>query len=458
MADGYHVAGASPRRFLTQFRPEGRPAVDTHPRCSAIILAVCAVLVIALCGAGIVTLRSHGRDYARAAWLLSLKGRAALLTRDRAAVSGGWEFDRSAIRPCAAPDADRTSSARAADKAAADNTVAADAVAADTADVTARTPASRRRLAARRTCRETITSPQARAWLADRQHRLLSGGTGAGAGFDARVVDRPVTLSASRAASGMSGTSAGRAGERMLRGDLVTAASPRLAAARQGADGRRPLVVCASGLGVTMGYCRWLVAQTLAPLGWPTLVFDPSGIATHSASDGPMEQMSVISEERDLERMVRYARTLPWVDPGRLVLVGQSQGGLASLLLAGRHPGWASRIVLDYPALNIPALVRFVFPSRDFVPEKVGILGFWLGRRYATDVWDLDAWSLAARVRVPVLIEQGEEDAVVDPSVSYRAAGTLPRADLVLLPHERHNFGDDGRLVSAVRIVEFLSR
>lgn len=409
----------SPADFLASFRAGNNPAINTHPLRSRLTISICLVVVLALTLMSTLAIAANRENYERIAWLATLRGRAAILAKQRAVISGGWKFDMAAVHPCSSFTQWAANSAQW------------------TRGPSTQVSPSRSR-AATRTCRETQTAKDSRIWLASEQQRLK-------ASVDARTIKHPFTLATT-----------GKGEKRVLRGLIVTPASARLAHLYDNAQGKRPLIVCASGLGVTMGYCRWLIADLAAPVGWTTLVFDPSGIAANATSTGPMENMSVMTEERDLESMVRYARTLPWVDGSRIVLAGQSQGGLASLICADCHPSWVWRLAIDYPALNIPAYVHYMFPTKALIPPHVGVMGFQMGHRYATDVWDLRPWTIAARVRVPTLIEQGEEDFAVDPSVSYRLAGTMPSARLVLVPNERHNFHNAGRVTSVARLIAFL--
>jgi pimeloyl-ACP methyl ester carboxylesterase len=413
---------------LAQFRLTDRPAIDTHSRRSHLAVLFCVLMVVALAAASVFVLWSGRRDFERGFWLATLRGRAALYSRDRAVISGGWLFDLSKVPSCPAIGQQLPFPSHGGQ--------------------------SEQQLhhfhpshsqAAQRTCRETSTSSQATRYIVSQQERLAGGSYQQSAHSDWSVIEEP--FSVKYRDQGHTQT---------LQGQIITSASQRVAHSRHNSAGKLPLIVCSSGLGETMGYCSWLVAHVTAPLGWPTLVYDTSGIAANVASTGPMTNMSVMTEERDLTRVMDYARKLPWVDTHRIVLVGQSQGGLVSVLYAARHPSQVWKEALEFPALNIPNLVRYAFQSQDLIPSSVGFMGFQLGKKYATDIWNLKPWDEAQKVRVPVLIEQGEADPIVDPAVSYRTVGTIPNARLVLIPNEKHGFSDEGRMTSAARIATFL--
>lgn len=413
---------------FAQFRLTDHPAIDTHARRSHLAVLLCAVMVIALAAASVFVLWSRRSDFERGFWLATLRGRAALYSRDRAVISGGWLFDLSKVPSCPAIGQELQFSSSNGQSGKQSHHFR---------------PSHSQ--AAQRTCRETNTSRQATQYIVSQQERLTGGSYQRSAHSDWSVIEEPFSVKYRDEGH-----------PQTLRGQIITSTSQRITESRRNSAGKLPLIVCSSGLGETMGYCSWLVAHVTAPLGWPTLVYDTSGIAANVASTGSMTQMSAMTELRDLTRVMEYARKLPWVDSHRIVLMGQSQGGLVSVLYASRHPSQVWKVALEFPALNIPNLVRYAFPSQDLIPSRVGFMGFQLGKKYATDIWNLKPWGEAQKVQVPVLIEQGEADPIVDPAVSYRTVGTIPNARLVLIPDEKHGFSDEGRMTSAARIVTFL--
>lgn len=411
------------RSEMADFRLTAHPAVDTHSHRSHLTVLMCALLVLALGMASVFVLWTHRVDFERGFWLATVRGRAAVYARDRAVISGGWLFDRSRVPAC--PSLDAWPQPLPSHSSSSGHFRPS------------------RALAATRTCREANTAHQSSHWIVQQQEQLTGQRS---SHFEWRVIDDPFSV-----------TYRDQGQKKTLRGVIVTSVSARIAQSRRTASGKRPLIVCSSGLGETMEYCNWLVAHVTAPLGWPTLVYDASGIAANVVSTGPMTRMSALSEEHDLTRVMQYALHLPWVDTHRIVLAGQSQGGLVSVRYAAQHPSHVWRIALEFPALNIPNLVRYAFPSQEVVPQYVGFMGFQLGRTYATDVWAWKPWDDAQHVDAPVLIEQGEADPIVDPAVSYRTVGSIPNARLVLIPHEKHGFSDEGRMTSAARIARFLA-
>ena len=91
-----------------------------------------------------------------------------------------------------------------------------------------------------------------------------------------------------------------------------------------------------------------------ARLGYAAYCFDfCGGSVAKGKSDGKTTAMSVLTEVKDLEAVIRYVQDLPYIG-SELLLMGCSQGGFVSALTAAKHPEQISRLVLFYPAFCIP--------------------------------------------------------------------------------------------------------
>lgn len=368
-----------------------------------------------------------------AVWGATLPRRVSLAMAHPVEFSGGWAIPTGKIRQC--PDLGAQSGRPASSLWAAlsDSSASAGKKPGRFAPSSA--------LSLVRTCIEgeqAEQNDQAQHWLEANQRTL----SGARSRFDGRLSSSPFEVSD---------------GPRVIHGQIVSSASPALAASRQSSAGQRPVAVCVSGLSMQMDYCSWSAANILAPQGWTTVVFDPVGIAPASSSTGgTMSDMSAVTEERDLTAVLRYLRSQQWVDSGRIALVGGSQGGLASVLETHDHPRWVWRLALAYPAVQLSGLVRSIFGRQSVIPHQIKRGAFSLGRRYATDLWNLDPWGYLPTISQKTLIVQGTADKIVDPSVSYRAAGSIPDARLVLIEGAGHGLDDSSRTVGMARVAQFL--
>lgn len=107
-------------------------------------------------------------------------------------------------------------------------------------------------------------------------------------------------------------------------------------------DGLRPCVVMAHGFGATKDAGLLPFAERFAAAGADVLVFDYRGFGT---SDGEPRQLVDHRRHReDYRAAVAHARTLPGVDPSRIVLWGSSYSGGHVVAVAADDPAVAGVI------------------------------------------------------------------------------------------------------------------
>ncbi|RTE49316.1 alpha/beta fold hydrolase [Actinobaculum sp. 352] len=201
-----------------------------------------------------------------------------------------------------------------------------------------------------------------------------------------------------------------------------------------------PLVIISHGLGIThesVGeYARFLASHGIA-----AYTPDFRGGSTMSRSDGETTEMSVMTEADDIEAIMAAATGWEFFDQENLYLMGESQGGAASGVVAARRPDDVDKLVLLYPAFVIPDVVRESYPSRSDLPETFSMFGWMtLGRVYGEDVWDWDFEADARSYPNPVLIIQGTADVVVPPAYAERADAAYPDSQLHMLEGAGHGF------------------
>ncbi len=168
-------------------------------------------------------------------------------------------------------------------------------------------------------------------------------------------------------------------------------------------------------------------AKHLAEMGYAAYCFDfNGGSVAGSKSDGKTTDMSVLTEVMDLEAVIDHVVSLPYIDSTCVLLMGCSQGGFVSALTAAKRRKQVSRLVLFYPALCIPDDARagkMMFARFDphEVPEIVSCGPMKLGRRYVTDVLEMDPFEEIVPYLGPVLIVHGTKDDIVHPDYVRRA-------------------------------------
>ena len=231
----------------------------------------------------------------------------------------------------------------------------------------------------------------------------------------------------------------------------------------------QPIAIVCHGFMATQGTVRQY-ALALAELGYAAFIFDfCGGCVAMGKSDGKTTGMSVLTEVRDLEAVLAYAKAQPHVDASRILLAGCSQGGFVSALTAAKHPDEISRLVLIYPALCIPDDARsgqMMFARFDpaDLPEIIPCGPMKLGRCYPAAVMEMDPFEEIKPYRGTVLLIHGTNDTLVRPGYSQRALeayrascpeGLLPeeRAKLLLIEGGAHGFSEahDIEAITAIR-------
>lgn len=236
-------------------------------------------------------------------------------------------------------------------------------------------------------------------------------------------------------------------------------------------DTGRPCVVMAHGFGGTRDTGLLAYAEGFAAGGLDVFLFDYSGFGD---SDGtPRQRVSFRRQRADYRAAIAAARALDGVDPDRIVLWGTSYSGghivpvgvadgriaaaisltpamdgLAALLAIARHGGPRRLGPLIANGL-IDAMRALTGQSPHYVPVvgepgSVAIItapgaleGYtalagpsWRNQvcaRTALEVAFNRPTRFAARVRFPLLVQIGENDATAPPAAAFRAAAKAGR-------------------------------
>ena len=231
---------------------------------------------------------------------------------------------------------------------------------------------------------------------------------------------------------------------------------------------------------VCHGFMAWQdsvkhYAAFLAEMGYAAFTFDfCGGSAMCGKSDGKTTEMSVLTETKDLETVIEYVRNLSYTDSEKILLMGCSQGGFVSALVAAKNNFPIEKLVLFYPALCIPddaragkmMIVRF---DPQNVPDtfRCGLMK--LGRCYAMDVMQMDAFAEIKNYAGRVCIVHGTKDKIVDVSYANRAAeaykSTMPigmqeskRVQLHFIDGGGHMFSKKHDVIAMKLLKEFAAK
>ncbi|MDR1885567.1 MAG: alpha/beta hydrolase [Synergistaceae bacterium] len=203
--------------------------------------------------------------------------------------------------------------------------------------------------------------------------------------------------------------------------------------------GRRTAVIISHGFGGTHASSA-PYAEAFAKSGVASYIFDFCGGSDDSKSGGSMLEMSVLTEADDLNAVIDFVETLDFVDADNLFLMGRSQGGYVSALVASRRMAEVRGLVLLYPAFVIDEDMRRLRDSEDGIPERHEIMGSAVGRVYFEDALKVDIYNEIKGYGRDVLIMHGDMDETVPVSCSERAAEIYESAELVVLEGAGHGF------------------
>ena len=216
-----------------------------------------------------------------------------------------------------------------------------------------------------------------------------------------------------------------------------------------------PLVIFSHGFGATYQSGK-AYAEALAPLGYAVCCFDFCGGSPMSRSEGSTTQMSLFSEARDLKAVMDQLREKDFIDPGRIILMGESQGGMVSAMVAAERKESIERLILIYPAFCIKDDWVTKYPTLEDMPEEVDLWGMKLSRAYLKGLYELSVSGIMRQYEGPVAIFHGDQDQVVALSYSEEALKAYKNASLTVLPGEGHGFSPAGAAQTIEAIKELL--
>ncbi len=190
-------------------------------------------------------------------------------------------------------------------------------------------------------------------------------------------------------------------------------------------------------------------------LGYQCYAFDfPCG-SNGSRSDNNTVNMSIPDEQSDLAAIVDYFKLQ---DPEqKIVLIGESQGGLVSALTAAQLGSTIDRLILVFPALCIPDNWRNNYPKLSDIPEVTEFWGVKLGRRFFEEIHDMNPFDSIGAYRGPVIIIQGDNDHIVSLEDSKHALELYDGARLHVIPGAGHGFNAEQQKESQDQIRKFMN-
>jgi pimeloyl-ACP methyl ester carboxylesterase len=162
------------------------------------------------------------------------------------------------------------------------------------------------------------------------------------------------------------------------------------------------------------------MSRALEKIGVASIRFDFLG---SGESDGLFSEMTLSTEVADVEAVLNYACSLSFVDPNRISLLGFSMGGAVSLVSASRRPQLVDRLVLISPAANMLEVM-----TRDIRGQKIAmyqqgtidVAGNMLSKAAIDDVFAINIYACAGKLKNKILFIHGTEDDQVPPFTSLK--------------------------------------
>ena len=226
----------------------------------------------------------------------------------------------------------------------------------------------------------------------------------------------------------------------------------------KGHEGEKlPLVIICHGY----NDASWRSLKYAAPLaeaGFVTFCFDFCGGSEASKSTGSPLDMTLFTEQADLEAVIAEMKELPFVDGENIFLVGASQGGAVVAITAAAHPEEVRGLALIYPAFVLPDMLRNDFASADEIPDSFEFLSMTVGKAYYETMVDFDIYAAIAPYKRNVLIIHGDADELVPLSYSERALEVYDSAELKVIPGGIHFFSDEQASQAKSWILEYVQR
>lgn len=193
-----------------------------------------------------------------------------------------------------------------------------------------------------------------------------------------------------------------------------------------------PLVILSHSAFLTNSSLKSYAYQ-FAKRGFLAYAFDFCGGSSSSKSDGDMKKMTIFTEVNDLKAVINDLKNRNNVDQNNILLFGTSQGGLVSSLVANDYNDIINKLILLYPAFNIPDQAKN-YSSTPFNP---------FGDDFINILINYDPFEHIGNFKKDVIIFHGTNDTTVDISYSIKASEIYSSCSLIKIDNAGHGFNND---------------
>lgn len=182
-------------------------------------------------------------------------------------------------------------------------------------------------------------------------------------------------------------------------------------------------------------------AAIMAGAGIASLRIDFMGSGDSQASQA---DYNFTSANLDAKAAADYLAAQSYIDPGRLAVLGKSQGGTNALLAAGKYPDTFRAVVCWSGAVD----VKIVAGNFNLAYEIARMQGSYqadpqqkpLGKRWFDEVDGTDVLKVVSRLRSPVLAVNGDADTLVPSFTAVLIADAAKNGTAHILKGVDHNY------------------
>jgi dienelactone hydrolase len=224
----------------------------------------------------------------------------------------------------------------------------------------------------------------------------------------------------------------------------------------QNAGEKMPTVIFSHGFGGNYRVGAQY-AEALARTGYVVYCFDFCGGSLNSKSDGSTLEMSIFTEQADLEAVIDMIQKQPFTDRRNIFLMGTSLGGAVSAVTAAANEKEIQGAILLYPAFVVVDDVNRQFKHASDIPDTYYHMWMTVGRAFAEDLLNYDIYRAISSYKKDVLLIHGDADSIVPLSYSEKAVWVYDSAILKVIPDAGHGFSGKNAEQAISWILEYLN-
>lgn len=199
----------------------------------------------------------------------------------------------------------------------------------------------------------------------------------------------------------------------------------------------KPVIIFSHGYGATYKrvekHCKRIAEQ-----GYPSIAFDFRGGSKESKSDGKLADMTIETEMIDLKSVILFAKKLAIADHNRIYVMGESLGGLVTLLTVAEKDVDVRGVALWYPTLIAPDVARKRLNNEATEYDALDCTP-----RFDEVTASIDIFKKIDGLKTPLLIIVGENDTVVPMEMFEKTVEIVKDGKLVVIEGQGHRFDDE---------------